>query len=46
MMTPGYPDLAVAALLLLPAALSLWVASRCLQVNNGSMRELEFDALP
>lgn len=46
MITPSYPDLAVAALLLLPAALSLRVASRCLQLENGNIRELEVDAPP
>lgn len=46
MMTPNYPDLAVAALLLLPAVLSLRVVNRCLQVKNSSMREIEVDTLP
>jgi len=46
MITLSYPDLTVAALLLLQAALSLRVASRCLQIENGSIRELEVDAPP
>ena len=42
----SFPDLAIAALLSLLPALSLRVASRCLQLENGRIHELEIDALP